>query len=72
MNCSAEVWRVGYGLSYLPAIGASTTGVFFSKLMGDGLVFRLDTTRVWDLLYFFTLCVSYDAEVGRWCSKKLY
>jgi hypothetical protein len=29
MDYPAEAWRAGYGLSYLPAVGASTTGVFF-------------------------------------------
>jgi hypothetical protein len=41
--------------------------------MSGGLVFGLETTRVWDLFYvYLRLCVSCDAEVGRWCSEKLY
>jgi hypothetical protein len=45
----------------------------FPRLMCDGLVFGLDTTRVWDLFYVsIRLCVSCDAKVGRWCSGKLY
>jgi hypothetical protein len=48
----------GYNFSYLPVFGAITpAGNVFLKLMGDGLVFELYTTRVWDLFchYFVYL-----------------
>jgi hypothetical protein len=79
MDCSAETWSTGYGLSYLPTLETSSTGVFFSWLMGDGLVFGLDITRVWDFVFFYfcvslRMCVSCvcDAEAGSLRSRKLY
>jgi hypothetical protein len=39
----------------------------FYMLMGGGLVFGLDTTRVCDLFMFFLDCVPCDIEVRRWC-----
>jgi hypothetical protein len=59
MDYSAEAWSAGYGLSFMPTFGTSSTGVFFPRLMGGGLVFGLISARVWEFLFLLSFFDSF-------------